>query len=444
MDLEGLTGLHGLVASLEFNMKYLNSYISYLHQSPKDQKREAYQKAVDELFYRSSDWYTIQEETEYASGEFCEIDVRINNVVFGRTGLPQGDDHKVLLFKEIDHSVSLGWYYIFDDNYWIVTNVMSKSSLHTSAVVRRCNNVLKWVTQDGAVFEVPCAIDYGINENRDYSTAGSKLVSPSGMLRIFSQLNSKTNTIVANQRFLFGNVNNWTAFRVMGGGIENFNNLSTLTNDVSGLLTLTLNADYVNPDTDDLVNGIAEYNDNLYSIVLSDETLSGNPSDQIQLYATVTLNGQTVTKSLSWSSSNTKIATVDSNGLVTFVSEGNATITCSISDNAYINDTCAVTVTLAPVNEYQVVVSPNQNYVLETDTKTFTVELYLNGALQADAFSFILNAGTVPSDNYVFTAIDGNNFSIKNIEKYLDDTLVVQCTSGIHIKNIEIELRGIW
>lgn len=426
-------------------MKYLDAYNSYLSQTPKDQKREAYQKAVDELFYRSSDWYTIQEETEFASGEYKEIDVRINNVVFGRTGMPQGDDYKVLLFKDIDHQVSLGWYYIFDDNYWIVINITSKSSLHTSVVVRRCNNLLRWVTEDGAVFSYPCAIDYGIKENRDYATAGSKVVSPSGMLRIATQLNSNTNTIQANQRFLFGNPNNWTAYRVMGGGIENFNNLSTLdSNTLAGYLILTLNADYVNPDTDDLANGIAEYNDNTYVLELSNSSLSGNPSDQIQLYSVVTLNGKTVEKSLSWSSSDVKIATVDSNGLVTFVSEGSCTITCSIANNSYVFDTCVISVTVAPVNEYQVVISPNQNYVLETDTKVFSASLYLNGAIQADTFSFVLNSGTVPSENYEFNVIDGNNFSIYNIEKYLDDVLTVQCTSGIHIKNFEIELRGMW
>ena len=135
-------------------------------------------------------------------------------------------DFKLLLFSELDHPTDLGRIYKFGDNYWITVNIDKINTLVATVTVRRCNNVLRWQDVSGAIYEVPCIINYLIKENRDYSTAGSAIVVPSGMIEIIAQFNSDSNRIKANQRFLFGNPNNWTAYRVEGGGISNFNNLS--------------------------------------------------------------------------------------------------------------------------------------------------------------------------------------------------------------------------
>jgi hypothetical protein len=52
------------------------------------------------------------------------------------------------------------------------------------------------------------------------------------------------------------------------------------------------------------------------------------------------------TSSILYSSNNTAVATVSASGLITAVGEGTCTITAYSSNNAGINDTCAVTVTL--------------------------------------------------------------------------------------------------
>ena len=54
----------------------------------------------------------------------------------------------------------------------------------------------------------------------------------------------------------------------MGGGLKNYNNLQTSDNLSSGLLELDMETNFVNPDTDDVVNGIADVNQFTYTIQL--------------------------------------------------------------------------------------------------------------------------------------------------------------------------------
>lgn len=416
-----------------------------IQNNPKETFTKDVQASMNRYFYESSDWWTITEETALASGTYQNVDVRINNVISPTTTDNVEDDFKKLIFKELDHSVDLGRMYYFDSNYWITINVDKIKTLSQTVVIRRCNNVLRWIDeQTGALYEVPCSLSYLINENRDYSTAGSAIVVPSGMITAYFQVNSKTNTIKPNQRFLFGNSSNWTAYRVEGGGINNFNNQQTANNNSVGFGRLSLAVDYLNAQVDDLTNGIANAYTNAYVLELNQSSISGSIGQTVQLLATVTLNGETVTRSLFWSSSDSTKASVNSSGLVTFVASGSATITCSVQNNSSVTDTCNATIVGSPVDNYQVVVSPDKNYVLESKEQTWNVYLYKNGVQQADIFTFTIDANSVPSENYTFTVLGDNSFKIKNIERFLTDNLEITATSGLYSKTITVLLRGAW
>lgn len=424
--------------------KYFNAAQAITYP-PKQAYEVLAQQTLDELFYDSSSWYTIEEETSFASGEYQDVDVRINNVVDANTGERITDDFKKILFRTLQHPVELGKMYKFDDNYWVTINVEKTKTLYADVTVRRCNNVLRWIDEvTGGLFEVPCVLGYLIKENRDYSTAGSALVVPSGMIDCFVQFNSMTNRIKPNQRFLFGNSSNWIAYRLEGGGLGNFNNMSTLNNMSVGLLRYSLAVDYVNLDTDDIVNGIADVETNVYTLELNQSSISGTAGQSVQLRATVTLNDSTVSRDVIWESSNDLIAIVNSSGLVTFVANGSATITCSLANNASVNDTCSATVSGTPVDNYQVVLSPNSNYILEGAEKTWTVYLYQNGVQQVNAFVFTLDSNTVPTENYTYTVIGNNSFKVENHERFLDDVLEITATSGSHSLVIPISLKGAW
>ena len=424
--------------------KYMTAGAS-IRKTPRQQHIDDFQQLLDEQFYDAADVFTIQEETALASGVYQNIDVRITGLINTNTGERIEDDFKKILFQDVGHPVSLGKMYQFDSNYWVTVNIDKVKTLASTATVRRCNNVLRWQDRNtGAVYRVPCAVNYLIKENRNYSTSGSELVVPSGMIEVFAQFNNDTNRIRPNQRFLLGNSSNWISYRVQGGGLANFNNLTTLDNMSVGLLRLSFEIDYTNNATDDIVNGIADYIQNTFVLTLTETTVSGGAGQTVQLHPTLTRNGETVSGTYVWSSNDTAIATVNSAGLVTFVAEGSCTIRCSLSGDALVYDTCGAATEAAPVDTYQVVFTPNQNYVLEGKETTWSVFLWKNGVQQPDTFAFTLDANTVPSSHYTYTVVGGNSFKIKNYEMFLTDTLDVQAVSGAYSMTTSITLRGAW
>ena len=83
-----------------------------------------------------------------------------------------------------------------------------------------------------------------------------------------------------------------------------------------------------------------------------------------QLTATVAPSTAT-NQNVTWSSSNTSVATVSSTGLVTGVSTGSATITATTADGGY-TATCTVTVTVAVTYDYKLATSlvPGKSYLI--------------------------------------------------------------------------------
>jgi hypothetical protein len=208
------------------------------------------------------------------------------------------------------------------------------------------------------------------------------------------------------------------------------------------VLSLDLVANFVNDDLDDIVNGIADVNTNLYTLTLNRTSAEGVPADTIQLLAEITYNRDTVTRPVTWVTSNAAIATVSANGTVTFKAIGVCTITASITDNPA-SDTCSIVVTNSPTVNTDIVISPAVNYILEGMSRTYTVYLYEDDAAQADTFTITCNPHTVPSTSYSFSA-GNNSFTIMNTLRELVSYLSISCVSGTNTRIFDVYLRGAW
>ena len=425
--------------------KFLNASLP-IQLTPKETFVNDFQQTLYDGFDNSSTVWTIQEEIPFASGTLTDVDVRVNTAIDAITGSKLGDDFKLILFKDLGHATGLGYMYFFDDNWWVTINSEIIKGLAATATVRRCNNVFRWKAADGGLYSIPCAIDYKIKMNRNTVSSSQAFPLPAGYISVVCQFNTNSNKIGQNQRFLFGNPNNWIAYKVLGGGLKNYNNLQTSDNMSNGILEIDLEINYVNPDTDDLVNGIADVNNTLYNytIELNNINLSGQTGGTYQLIDTVKQNGEIVSASVLWTTSDATIATVDTNGLVTFIAAGSCTITCTLGTNPSIFTGSNITVSSIPVSDYNVIISPEDTYILEGDIQVFGCYLYLNSIQQSDAFTFTVANNNVPTANYIFTSLSNNTFSIANKAMYLYSTLDISCVSGIYSKTLSISLKGGW
>jgi hypothetical protein len=203
-----------------------------------------------------------------------------------------------------------------------------------------------------------------------------------------------------------------------------------------------------NSENDDFTNGIANADKYSYTITLNPSSFSGVVSNTITLVPTITLNGEVVTRTVTWSSATPAKATVGATtGLVTLIATGTSVITCTMANNSSVHASATITVAAsAPADTYSVRISPATNSLYLLDTQTYTVNLYKNGTITADTFTFAVDAtSTAPTSSYDFTALSGNTFNVENLAMSIGKPLVIlatSVTSPTHTQLFSINLQG--
>lgn len=86
---------------------------------------------------------------------------------------------------------------------------------------------------------------------------------------------------------------------------------------------------------------------------------------------------------------------------------------------------------------------PNQDYVLQGDTQTYTCYLMSGSSTLPNTFVFT-GGSDVPVANYNLLTLSDNSFSIENVKLYTSASLIVNCVSGSSTRAFPISLRGAW
>ena len=418
--------------------KYLIAGSPTFLQTNQENWEDAFQDYSDDMFSNASTYRTIEKESPFSTGSYVNVNVRVTSAIDNITGVKLGDDFKNIYFSGSSGSVVLGEKFYFNGSYYLVTNTDNIKRHYCSVLVRRCNNVLRWVDTNGNYYTEHCVIDYKVGTPNNINRTDPLL--PDGTIQLFCQGNSKTKTIRENQRFLFGNSGAWNCYRVYGGGILNFLNESTEDNDSTKLLQFAMGKQFVNESTDDIVNGIADYNKNVLLLSISPSAIVGGIGDTYQLYDTVTSNCLVISKAITYTTSSSSVAVI-SGSIVTLSGSGNCIITGRLVDNSTIYDTVDITVS-ASVVENNIQVTPSPSYILQGDTQEYSVYIYNNGVVTAGSFVFVVANDDVPTDNYILTTTGSNSFSVENLEFYLDNPLVINAISDSLSKEISILLKG--
>ena len=128
------------------------------------------------------------------------------------------------------------------------------------------------------------------------------------------------------------------------------------------------------------------------SSITLNKTESVMPKDAtLQLVAAV-LPESTTNMALTWASSDTTIATVDENGLVTAVAVGNATITATTTDGSNLSASCAVTVS-DDLNDYDNYLAMSDTTVMPGETIVIPIRMINDASIISIQTDIILPEG---------------------------------------------------
>lgn len=403
-----------------------------LGTKPKDQMLETYDELLNERFELATNVETVQTETTFASLIFGNITVRIDSVV-GENGAKLSDDFRKVIFND-KIKRGLGSKYIFDSSTWLAINYDIYAKPTKSVIIRKCRNTLRFIDREtGFLIEEPCAVEnYNVKEPRPFLRQA--VVVPDGYIIVDVQGNERTRKIKDNQRFIL----NGQAYKVWN--IQNV--LDEPTDGVNPpLISLVLGRDLLNPDVDDVVDGIANVNEHQYQLNIVQTNFEQLVGFTGKLDAVVVTGNEPVNRAVQWESSNTDVGTVDELGNIELLTEGVVTFKCSLVGNPYIYDTIDVKVVGTILDTEQVVILPQDFRILEQEQQTYSVYQYVNGFANTDTFTFT----SIPSSNYVMTIINGNSFSVKNLKRSLSP-LVVTATNDITLitTTINITLGGVF
>lgn len=427
-------------------LKYYDAAAKIRQPNPKASYYADYAAMMDLGFENAPNvvYDEIEYEVTYGEEDFATIPrVRVDTILNYNTGIILGDDYKTFVFApEFDVQPYYGMKFRWQGSYWLVINTNSYASMPVSAEVRRCNNVLRFFNEKGERIYEPCIMDYTLrfanNEDTMIIAVGN------GEQKVWCQRNSRTQLIQPNERFLFGTPEQRVAFRLYAGGVKNYLNGVTMDDSSPTITEFYVDHYEINPLFDDLENGFANAYLNEVTISLEETELKMNIGDKDILNAIVKRGKEELTDiNIEWSSSDDNIVSVF-NGTVIANSLGEATITATISDTN-ISTTMQVSVVEEEISDvYELLVTPNKDYVLQGTSETFVVDLYKNGEKQSDVVTFADLSTDIPVGKYVITSDEPNTFTLTNKSMYMNVPVIVRCVSGTHELTLYIKLRGLY
>ena len=374
---------------------------------------------------------TIYQQYEIGSATYELVDVSVDTAIDIGTGFKKGDDFKVFSHKDISTEVPLGLMYKTDRDYWICINTNGFESPTNSIEVRRCNNIMKWVDpQNGYVHQHWCAIDYELSSPQ--SSKDKDIVVASGHIFVIVQGNEETWSIRKNQRFIFnGQPYKVSAYQTM---LDNSANES-----YSTLLYIDMYLDTIQP-TDDLVNGIANATEYIYTIEIQPDVTEQVDGFIGQMSATIEFNGEVVNRNVMWDGN--EHVEIDSDGNYTLSGEVGdiAIITASLSGNDDVIATCNVEIVESIADNYEIVIDPSFDEVRQKQPMTFTAYLYQNGVRQDDEITWGYSGLTT---DYFSLSQNGHTFTL-SVLKLTNDPLTLTFSGEVATKTIDIMLKPLF
>lgn len=291
-----------------------------------------------------------QEYAKYGSDYFTDVEVqglnpnnmyewevitmRMTDLVKTSAAMQrQFDNHKMVLLDKMKYAyVPRGAKFVVMGSVWLCTNPENISGGDGIGVIQRCNAVWRHLDWYGNVLAEPIVVETDIlRANAPDPQYNMNIVK--GYFNVKCQYNEWTAQINDNTRMVLG-----SSLYVVTGPSDFFQEFTG--NDCSvRMIEFTIRKDEVDNTIDDMYNKVAGGLTFSWDILLEGEPTE-NVGNSFTCKATSIRNGRTVSAtdeehpfSYLWSSDNEQVATVDENGIVTAVAEGNCNIVCKLKEN---------------------------------------------------------------------------------------------------------------
>jgi|GEM_PF-594819 len=282
--------------------------------------------------------------------------------------------------------------------YMVISEINDKRYNKRKGVIRRLTHRI--IINSSCRF---CAIDCYITTQNFGISGGQVLSAAEGDIQVYLSQHNVQSEPKLDDRFIVDG----QAFKI--AGIDSFS--------MPGVVVLSCEKDSINPATDDLENNIAG-GKGCSVEVTNTEPVTVTLGNTLQLTWTSTSNAP-----VTFESSNQAIATVDASGLVSGLTEGEATITIRNSTNEQITDSMTITVEDMPAGKTILITSskPTQQesdylYLYYNSECVFTATVYDGEIATEDSVTLELFAddqtSAVDTSKFNSTNISGNDITI--------------------------------
>ena len=268
---------------------------------------------------------------------YTKVHIRFSDIVRSSSAISyEFDNYKVIDIAEKEYTyIRKGAKIKAMGSTWLCINPDNMGNVLGKAIIQRCDAVWHFHDFYGNVCSEPMCFDRTLAKANDSDAQRATMITK-GYFDAKVQYNENTAQLFTNSRLILGT----SAYRITG--YSDF--IQEFTDDYDSVNLLEFDVRYEEPNDaiDDMVNHVAggktfEWNIQLTGI----PTLAVGGTTQIIPTSIRTAEDQTsvVTSSKEhpiyyiWESSDESVATVDVNGDVTAVSEGDVTITCTLLQN---------------------------------------------------------------------------------------------------------------
>ena len=354
------------------------------------------------------------------NGETAVYECRVEDSFDEQANTKRGDDWKDLRFYDDYPELTIGMKAELHDCIWLGYNTRNIAGLTTSITIRRCDNVLNFVDEFGNVTSEPFVFDkYTVLNSTNIAKPADPATLINGYKNAWIQYNDITATLRTNDRFIIQG----QAFVVRG--VDYYSRQTTNEQNTVKLISFVL-AKTEETEGDDLINNIANADAYVWTISVDAQSITGAVGQTGNVGAELFHRGLKNTEyNILYTSSDTSVVSVDAEGNYEILAEGNATISCTFSENENVTATVMVTGT-DQAESVMLVLNPEVKRLKQHESASITAKLMQGSTELATAVTF--EPSGVPSGYYTFSQTE-NTATIKCNAPYTKGNLILSAVT---------------